>query len=162
MAAFLALRLQSTLAQQAADTHPSNWREDDLSVKAFAATETQTRMSIWEYDREYRVPLDPVQRDPRRLRPDRFRLQAFVGCPILVSHSSWSTSDIVGMIDEGRLMRMDIYEIARELGAKFGVPAAHVAAVIEVENAWVWRRISHRWRRAQVRPGRGFGSRQAR
>ena len=30
-------------------------------------------------------------------------------------------------------MRMDVYEIARKLGAEFGVPAAHVAAVMEVE-----------------------------
>lgn len=109
MPASLALRLQATLAQRTADTRPTSWREDDLSVEAVAATETPTRMSIWEYDREYggyrSTQYDEILDVSGLTEAD---LQAFVGCPILDSHASWSTDSIVGVVDEARREGTDL------------------------------------------------------
>lgn len=58
-------------------------------------------MRVWEYDCEictYRSREFDEILDITGMRQED--LDAFVGCLVLDSHSTWSTADIVGVIDE--------------------------------------------------------------
>ena len=103
MPASLALRFQSSLGTRSVDTRVASWREDDLSIEAVAATETPTRMRIYDYDREcgsYRSREYDEVLDVTGLTDAD--IAGFVGCPILDSHSYWSSMTIVGVVDEAR------------------------------------------------------------
>ena len=103
MSQSLALRFASQLGTRAVDTRPSSWREEDLSIEAVAATATPTRMRVYEYDREYggyRSREYDEALDIDGLTDAE--ISAFVGCPVLDSHSAWSTMTVVGVIDEAK------------------------------------------------------------